>query len=892
MSPLWRAAPLVLRRYPGVLAALVAAAALLTLAAAAGPLFVSAAASAAVGDELRRRTPFGAGAYIRMTGPVAPEQVEALGDPTFAERTAAREGATDDLPDLGGVVATILGPELDASGAAREDGAIEVRLLARTGALEHVRRLDGGAGPGLWLAATAAEQLGLKPGDDVLLGPDASGGTVAVPVAGLYRSLANEPRTPFWRSLESEIHPVPPAYATQPTFALGDVETVTETATRLGLERGDFRWELPLERESLSRAEAERVAGDLQRLGAALGNDADPLFELFVCRRCFGANRTEYATGIPSAVDAARASAATVRGPGDLLANAGSLVALAVVGAVGAFALARRRVEVAALVARGTGPASAGARLALEAALPVLAGAAIGVVAAYLLVAVFGPAGSVDAEGLGDAVRAAGLRVPAALVLLGLAGAAWTARLERAGTGARRRGIPIPWELAALALAAFCLVRLVSGEAFLETGETGVTEPSPYLLLFPLFLVVGVAGLGARVLRRALDSARRRSAGAPEPVYLAVHRLAAAGALLRLLVTAAALALGLFVYAEAVVSSYRSTVQAASLLGTGSDVAGFTSYDRDIPDLPVPVTKATKLTGYELGSLPVDVLAVDTATLPAAVHWDGSYASRPLEEIAADLGAGGFPVPAALVGAELDGVEPLSSPGWATTVRIVERPRAFPGMSRARPTLVVDARAFEAATDEPGLASSLGTSSGRTELWAKGETARALRLLDESPARPFPLLTAEEARNRPETVAFTRTFAFLEALGLAAGLLALVGLVVYLQVRQRARVVAVGLAGRMGLTARAHRQALLLELGLSVLAAFALGLGAALIAARLVLTEVEPLASISPVPIFDVPLAQAGAALLVLAVASVAGAALADRAARRANVAEVLRLGD
>ncbi|HSJ95367.1 MAG TPA: hypothetical protein VK896_15155, partial [Gaiellaceae bacterium] len=591
MNPLWRAAPLVLRRYPGVLAALVAAAALLTLAAAAGPLFVSASASAAVGDELRRLTPFGAGAYVRVTGPVAPEQVEAFGDPTFAERTAALEEATEDLPGRGGIVATILGPELDATGPADGAGAdLEVRLLARTGALEHVRRLEGGDGPGLWLADTVAEQLGLEPGDRVLLGPDASGGRVAVPVAGLYRSLANEPRTPFWRSLESEIHPAPPAYAAQPTFAIGDVETVTETATRLGLERADFRWEVPLEPRSLSLADAERVARGLEGLGAALGDERDPLFELFVCRRCFRGIRAEFSTGLPRAVDAARASAATVRGPVDLLANAGSLVALAVVGAVGAFALARRRVEVAALVARGTSPGSAGARLALEALLPVLAGAVLGVGAAYLLVTVFGPDGSVDAEGLGDAVRAAALRVPVALALLALVGAAWTARLERAGGGVRRRRIPLPWELAALALAAFCLARLVAGEAFTETGETGVTEPSAYLLLFPLFLVAGVAGLGARLLRRAVAAGRRRSAGASEPVYLAVHRLAAARALLALLVTAAALALGLFAYAEAVVSSYRSTVHAASLLGTGSDIAGLTSYERDIPDLPVPVT--------------------------------------------------------------------------------------------------------------------------------------------------------------------------------------------------------------------------------------------------------------------------------------------------------------
>jgi putative ABC transport system permease protein len=165
-------------------------------------------------------------------------------------------------------------------------------------------------------------------------------------------------------------------------------------------------------------------------------------------------------------------------------------------------------------------------------------------------------------------------------------------------------------------------------------------------------------------------------------------------------------------------------------------------------------------------------------------------------------------------------------------------------------------------------------------------------LLENSSARPYPLFTAEEARNRPETVAFTRTFAFLEALGLAAGLLALVGLVVYLQVRQRGRVVAFGLARRMGLTARSHRRALALELGLAVLTAFVLGVGTALVAARLVMTEVEPLASISPVPLFEPPYLYAVVSLAVLGLVTLAGAALANRAAGRANLAEVLRLGE
>jgi putative ABC transport system permease protein len=713
-------------------------------------------------------------------------------------------------------------------------------------------------------------------------------------VAGVYRTLARSPRTPFWRSLEGEIYPAPPAFATPPTFAIGDEETVTLVATQLGLERADYRWEIPLDSGELSLTDARAVSNELDRLGEALGTEGDTLFELFVCRRCLRGVRTEYSTGMPGAVAAAEASAATVRGPVDLLANAGSLVALLVVAAVGAFSLARRRVETALLFARGAGPGSTGARLALEAVLPVLAGTVVGAALAYALVAAVGPDGVVDRDGLVDGLRAAALRVPAALVLLGVVGAAWSHRLTRAGETARRRRFPVLWEVPVLAGAAFCLFELVEGEAFTAAGDAGISQPSSYLLLFPILLLVGVAGLGARVLRLAVAAWRDRSGSSSEAVYLATHRLASARILLVLLVTASALALGMFAYAEAVVSSYRSTVRAASLLGTGSDVSGLTSYDRAIPDLPVPVTKATKLGGdgtILLGSLPVDVLAIDAATFADAVHWDGSYASRPLAEITAELGEGGSPLPAALVGGELEGVQALTTAG-TTSVRVIERPRAFPGMSRRRATLVVDAAAYEAAFDEAGLDSSLGTPSARTELWAKGETARTVRLLDSSPARPFPILTAEEARNRPETVAFTRTFAFLEALGLAAGLLALVGLVVYLQVRQRARVVAFGLACRMGLSARSHRRALALELGLAVVAAFALGLGTALLAARLVMTQVEPLASISPVPHFEPPLVEAGVALVVLGVVTFAGAALAGRAAARSNLAEVLRLGE
>ena len=499
MNPLWRKAPFVLRRFPGVLASLVAAAALLALAAAASPLFVSASASAAVGDELDRLTPFGAGVYATMTGPVAPDDVEAAGNPTFAERTGALEDATADTPHLGGIVSTILGPEISAAGEGRDD--LGVRLLARTDALDHVTKLEGG-GEGVWIADSTAEELGIRPGDELRLGLGTTPRDATVRVAGVYRALFLDPHTPYWRSLETDIYPQPPEFGTPPTFVIADEATITDLATELGVERVDYLWEFPLDTQTLSLGEAERAAADLERLGAALGPEGGPLAELFACDHCFPQRRVEYTTGMPRAVRAAKESAGTVRGPVDLLANAGSLVALIVVGAVGAFSLARRRVENTVLVARGTGPASAGTRTALEGLLPVLAGNG-----ARRRRRVPRRRGARPERR--DRPRRARRR-PARRGDPRARGAA-PARargrdLVRAARQVGRHAPPapavIPWELPVLAVAAFCLYQLVTGDAFSAAEDGGVAQPSPYLLLFPIFLLAGVAGLGARGLRR------------------------------------------------------------------------------------------------------------------------------------------------------------------------------------------------------------------------------------------------------------------------------------------------------------------------------------------------------------------------------------------------------
>jgi putative ABC transport system permease protein len=161
-----------------------------------------------------------------------------------------------------------------------------------------------------------------------------------------------------------------------------------------------------------------------------------------------------------------------------------------------------------------------------------------------------------------------------------------------------------------------------------------------------------------------------------------------------------------------------------------------------------------------------------------------------------------------------------------------------------------------------------------------------------SDTHPFPIVTAEEVRDNPSITAVTRTFGFLKSLGFGAGLLAVVGLVLYLQARQRSRIVSYALSRRMGLANGSHRLSLALELGTMLLAALAIGAVLAIAAAQLVLGDVDPLENIPPAPLFVAPVALIFAAAAALAGIALVGGLLANRAAERANFAEVMRLAD
>jgi hypothetical protein len=182
---------------------------------------------------------------------------------------------------------------------------------------------------------------------------------------------------------------------------------------------------------------------------------------------------------------------------------------------------------------------------------------------------------------------------------------------------------------------------------------------------------------------------------------------------------------------------------------------------------------------------------------------------------------------------------------------------------------------------------ALGTPG--TFVWAKGppaDVARALSSLDPT----YPPLTINTFLRDPDVVLATRTFRFMRAIAIGAGILAILSLLLYLQARQRSQIIASALARRMGFGAVAETVSLCLELGAILCFAGLVGGAVAIAAARPIVRHIDPLPKYPPSPIVAVPTGEilvVAGALVVLAL--VAGA-LTSWFASRADVGEALRV--
>jgi hypothetical protein len=402
-----------------------------------------------------------------------------------------------------------------------------------------------------------------------------------------------------------------------------------------------------------------------------------------------------------------------------------------------------------------------------------------------------------------------------------------------------------------------------------------------------VLFIAGATGLAMRVMRFAFGLLRSAGRHWPPFAFLASRRLASESNIALLLVAICAASIGLLVYSATLVSSGATTVDAKALVFVGSNTATPLGPASDAPKgLPFPTTVVRKIQGAYLDNLdPVDVLGVDPETFAAAVFWEESFSDRSLEELMRDLRGSTESRLRAYVVGDIPESSTISVGGATPELEVIDNLRAFPGMLSIRPLVIT----------ERDVLGSVGSGSafqgsGNRELWAKGDPQRVLRELGDTSLPLLGTISVDDVRQATSLLPLTWTFGFLQALGVATGLISLVGIVLYLQSRQRSRVVTNALVRRMGLKVASQRASMAIELGVMLLVAFVVGALVAMLAARFAYPQLDPLPSVPPDPILDFPIILVAVVGLVVLFISPIGGWRVQRSADRANVAEVMRL--
>jgi putative ABC transport system permease protein len=868
--------PFRLIHFPGVALAVAGAALVLVAVTVSTRLFLPAAGDAALRQELGQIGGVPALSVV-MFSPIGPNELAGLSGQV--ERVVSGRA-----PRLGEPVRTLLGPPVPiAAGGA----TAAVQLAARDGFAGHVRRVATAEGTavtdGVWVPESVATALRLRTGQAVAIG---AAPRARIRVAGIYQDLTggDRPLDPFWSPLSGALA-VKQADQPPPPLLLADPEPLAELGRQLGAS-ARLEWNYYFPPGRLTVPAVETLVPQIERVRLDV---SDPLSIL-------AARQATASSPLAAAVARAHTTEVALTGPVETISVTGRVLALALLAAAGLYGVKRRRGEVLLLTAQGVGGARLAARSMVEALLPLLAGGAIGWALAVGLAGVLTPTGEPQPQALAAANRE--VLVALAVGLLLLAAVTWASvhaeERERSRTGFRELLAKPLWEALLLVLAAAALYELQTrGSQPVQAGGQPA-RVDRLLVLFPLLLIAGLAGLAARGAGRLLAGGTRpiRAGARPRPAaFLAVRRLAAAPRLVLLLVTGSALAIGILGYAGILVASTRAAALDKARVLVGSDTSVSTRAAAEGLDGGLAATRVQRVRGLTLApdGVPVDLLAVDPSTFAAAVHWHVTWASEPLgallDRLDADPAAAGR-VPALLAGPAVPAYNAVELGETDLPFAMVGGAAAFPGMSRAdRPLLVVSAERLSLWAGNVGA--RLATEH---EVWAREDPAAVLAVLRAAGTVPEATRTAGTVMRTPAFLAVSWTFSMLQALGVLAGLVALVGLVLYVQARQRGRLVAYALARRMGLSRGAHLRSVALELAAMLLFSFALGVSLALVTSSLVYRRLDPMPEIPPGLHLRLPGAVLGLTLLGVSVAALAGALLVQRGADRANVAEVMRL--
>lgn len=875
----WSRAVTLLRHRPAVALAVAGASVVLGTAASSAPLFLSSSGNAALHRQLDTGCAASAAPTVAASAPFSTgffhgaQSKDAQVRSTFAgvPRLGAPVTTVFDTASLGDYIHLV-----PAGGASTGGQPTSVRLLNRDDYAGHISVVRDAGGSGVWLPEDVAKAIGSTPGQPLGLQLDQYAASTRV--RGTYVDLRTQPADAYWCSIGTLFHPVDP-WSNAPVLpvVLMDRPAFESAATALHV-RAVATWEFPLPTGRLTTSAAGPVVDGIERALPSLVADG---FR-FDQRLGHDLRRAELVQG-------------SLRSTLDPVAIAGIFVALVVVAAAGAYWVDRRRTEVTLLVARGVGPAMLAVKASLEMLPATVLGTIGGSFLARWIVRAVGPSHLLSAHSLDESLLWAAGAAAGATVLVGLVAGLRSRTIESRPVGKTSSRLSrAPWELVPLAAVGVVVWFFTSGgvRAGVDTG-TGVgtvARVDPRLLALPLLALVGCVCVVVRLLTPAL---RRLETGGDRlrpSMYLTARRIGGARAASLVMIGAAALPIGVSAYAATMTQSVQTTLDAKVLQFTGADVIAQLPGREAVPaSLRAHSTLVQHLPG-QFDHNDVDVLGIDPAT-----YFQGVFAGvsgdvlRPLVAQlgrasvgGADGSGAGGAIPAIVVGAPSSAtastLSVISPDGVKqVAVHVIGTPDQVPGQRNQAVVLV------------PAADLAKVTPNGCCELWVRGDEQDILSTLTAAHLQVSTVSRASQVVDASSFLPVTYTFQFLTALAVLTGVVGLVGLLLHVESRTRARRVAFVLTKSMGLRAGAAFTAYLAEFAVLLGVGGLIGVALAEAASAAAYGHLDVAPDLVPGPLLSTPARALGVLGAATVVVIVGVAAYAQWTSHRIRPAEVLR---
>ncbi len=558
------------------------------------------------------------------------------------------------------------------------------------------------------------------------------------------------------------------------------------------------------------------------------------------------------------------------------------LVGCAGIGTVALQWYQRRHAQLRLLSARGAGPGALGGLAVAELGLPVLLGGAAGAVLARLLLGVYGPGGEPDppdellAGGVAAAVLAISLALLALVVAVRVHREFELGRVRRKGNRMRLLAYA-PWELLSAGMALLGWNRLAHYSSASRLGNP-LPQIDPLALTYPVFVVLTVGLLTARLAWLALRASHRARFWSRPALQLAIRRLAGARAPVTGVLVIGTLAIGTLATGIGIANGQEDALQTKSAIFVGSNARIDTDSPIGVGKVAMPAslrgnsTVVGELTGT--GSV---VLVVDPATFRDAAALDAVPADELdalLRKISQPSAAG---TPAIRVGHTAK--QKADLPGGLPAAQVAGDLPLFP-MIGTSPGYVVS---------RTSLTPAQLNQVPKWSVLTNAPLAQATVALHDAGVYIPNRISRDVALDGLPFMVVSWTFSFVALLGAVLGAVAILALLVAVEVRRRQNALAGALVLRMGMRPRTLLASHLMELGTLSGVAIVVGVVCGISVAGLSVPRFDPATFLAPRSELPDPAPFVFTVLAVGVLVVALAGWIAVRSVRTARTAELIR---